>query len=184
MPDSPTSTYNNDTDFSTNNFLGDTDAYDPSLDDEDYVGNSVDECDDLLTEQSNDYKDLFPNNSPNNVRSEGALLGYESDYSLPRRAKNHQHPDRYLPQYTVSDSEQEYDDEEDQADLMARDDRLNEALYRGQYPMDTLGGYMSTTSVLDDVSVGGSSTNISSSELARLCEIEDSEANMSEEDQV
>ena len=195
-----------------------TDAYDdsdhyPSDDNvsDQFVGDS--ECGDveystdgLLDGPDADYHQLFPDgNMPDEVTSEGALLGYESDYSLPRRRAanggyNVPHPDRYLPSYTVSDSDLDIESDVPGdsdcggitlADCMARDDMPEAMYYFGRRgggqgnPHGTLGGYTSGASVMDDVSVsmgGYASTNVSCSELSGLCEIEDSEANNSDDE--
>ena len=110
------------------------------------------------------------------------------------------HPDDYMPTYHLDNSLSQGSQDEElngNADVFARDDQNDVIHYDSMprrymseaYGMPFTGGYNTDTGVsgLDDMSIsmaGYTSTNASCSDISGLCEIEDSEANLSDNESI
>ena len=192
--------YPEETEYIDSEYIGDSE----------YAENECGEEDEMLGEepQEEDYPD--PPNFEQILANMHEGLPYEENFdSMPRNnaAKNYNlHPNKYLPTHTIADSAQgsresfNKQDEEDNgnADNIARDDDDDVIHYGfprpGKKP-DFYSGYTSnlesqdldygTLSGIDNMSVsmgGYTSTNASMSDISGLCEIDDSEVNLGDND--
>ncbi|XP_069130299.1 protocadherin Fat 1-like isoform X2 [Argopecten irradians] len=130
--------------------------------------------------------------------------GQEDPYQLPQH-NLHMHPDQYLPNHSFTQSREQVGEtgndpptypEVEISDVSDTED--NESVVQYGFPSSSMGRRpraqeseynpdygQSAASMIDNmsVSVGGyTSTNASCSDISGLCEIEDSEVNLSEED--
>ncbi|XP_033742919.1 LOW QUALITY PROTEIN: protocadherin Fat 1-like [Pecten maximus] len=130
--------------------------------------------------------------------------GQEDPYHLPQH-NLHMHPDQYLPNHSFSQSHEQVGEtgndpptypEVEVSDVSDTED--NESVVQYGFPSSSMGRRpraqegeynpdygQSAASMIDNmsVSVGGyTSTNASCSDISGLCEIEDSEVNLSEDD--
>ncbi|XP_064610099.1 protocadherin Fat 1-like isoform X2 [Liolophura sinensis] len=170
-----------------------------------YVGDS-EYADNEFDDEYNDDPTQYPSHADfQQILALQAQLQEAVDYELPRHNLN-VHPDQYLPHYSLNghQSEQDNADEEDNgnrqpllgAEARAPEENIIHYGFPRQGPRrfmgddlgvqsDCNGDFENSQSALDDmsVSVGGyTSTNASCSDISGLCEIEDSEINLSDED--
>lgn len=170
-----------------------------------YVGDS-EYADNEFDDEYNDDPTQYPSHADfQQILALQAQLQEAVEYELPRHNLN-VHPDQYLPHYSLNghQSEQENADEEDNgnrqpllgAGARAPEENIIHYGFPRQGPRrfmgedlgvqsDCNGDFENSQSALDDmsVSVGGyTSTNASCSDISGLCEIEDSEINLSDED--
>ncbi len=177
--------------------------------DSEYAENECATEDELDGDPQEDYPD--PPNFEQILANMQGDLSFEENYdSMPRNNHNYSlHPNQYLPSHTVADSAQnssredcKVSDEETNgnADNIARDDDDDVIHYgfpRAGKPPQFFSGYTNnldtnpqdldygTLSGIDNMSVsmgGYTSTNASMSDISGLCEIEDSEVNLSDND--
>ena len=192
--------YPDETEYIDSEYIGDSE----------YAENECGEEDEMLGEepQEEDYPD--PPNFEQILANMHEGLPYEENFdSMPRNnaAKNYNlHPNKYLPTHTMADSAQgsresfNRPEEEDNGNAgnIARDDDDDVIHYGfprpGKKP-DFYSGYTNnlesqdldygTLSGIDNMSVsmgGYTSTNASMSDISGLCEIDDSEVNLSDND--
>ena len=182
--------YHDDTDYVDGNeseYVGDSE----------YAENECGDDDDDMDDPNSDFPD------PPNFEH---ILAMHSDLSQPEDTgiptNYNLHPDHYLPTYQMESgaSQEDWpDDGNGNADNIARDDE-EDVIHYGfprpkqprfvshdyQMPLDYTPDYdHPTMSAIDDMSVsmgGYTSTNASCSDISGLCEIEDSEVNMSDND--
>ena len=211
VPDSPSSSRSNDSnlhidpgeEFDFTDYHDDTDYQDGN--ESEYVGDSEyaenefnDDDDDDIDIDNNDFPD--PPNFEHILAMHSDLPQPEESYSAAAANPTNYnlHPDRYLPSYQVVESGAS---QEDDGNGNAGDDNDDDVIHYGfprpkqprfvpsahDFPnqLDYNTDYGTMTSAVDDMSVsmgGYTSTNASCSDISGLCEIEDSEVNMSDND--
>lgn len=201
--ESPTSsTHSNDSNTNVQNIQNnDYDLYtDPEMLESEYVGDSEyaeNECDIDCYPSPPDYQQIL--GIPETPEEEG--------YQLPPNI--HVHPDQYLPHYNISQEQASNErllpppywdnDNESGSDYSGNED--NESVVHYGFPphqtkfstegcitdSEYNGDYGRSAASVDNMSVSMgdfTSTNASCSDISGLCEIEDSEINLSDEESV
>lgn len=208
VPDSPSSSRSNDSNIHIDpndeyDFTEDTDYHDGNeseyVGDSEYAENEFGDDNDDDDDPNNDFPE--PPNFEHILAMNQDLQQQEDSFAGPQNNYN-LHPDQYLPTYQMESGASQEDWQDDgngNADNIAREDdedvihygfprpkqpRFSSHNYPNQFDYNTDYEH-GTMSAIDDMSVsmgGYTSTNASCSDISGLCEIEDSEVNMSDND--
>lgn len=200
VPDSPDSSRSNDSnlhldpghDYDFTDYHDDTDYVDGNeseyVGDSEYAENEFGDEDD----EDNDDRGGFPDppNFEHILAMHSDLPQSEETYAAPP-ANYNLHPDHYLPTYRP-DSPASHDGNGNADSPQHDDDVVHYGFPRPKQPRFVTHDFpgqdytdYGTMSAIDDMSVsmgGYTSTNASCSDISGLCEIEDSEVNMSDND--
>lgn len=200
IPDSPVSSRSNDSnihihpdEYEYTDYPEDSEY--PDMEPE-YIGDSEFTENECYTDDDLDDPEAELPERPNfeQILALHADLNYDDEFDPEKDNGYNRHPDEYLPTYQLDNNQEDSQEElNGNADNFARDDADEVIHFSNSIPRylpDDYGyppGYNTDTGVsgIDEMSVsmgGYTSTNASCSDISGLCEIEDSEANLSDND--